>query len=120
MTITRLLNIKSHCVTDSLPFDFVMSNIGAKTLIKCNVALTDFVSLNTALLSNVLWSEGIISTELQREVLEQQYSSASKVVSCLIDRVEVNEEDFFVLLRILGSIDCSEDIVGIIQKEYCE
>ena len=97
-----------------------MSNFGAKALIKCNVALTDFVSLNAVGVSNVLLSEGIISTELQREVVVEPHSSASKIVSCLIDRIDVNEEDFHVLLRILESIDCSEDVVQIIQQEYGE
>ena len=95
-----------------------MSNPAHRTLIECNVELSNFLSYNSMDISNSFLSAELISEELHGVVANEPEKSAGRIVNCLIDRVDINEDDFHKILLILEVAECSGDIVDILKNKY--
>ena len=68
--------------------------------------------------SNGLLASGLISRDMHGKVLRG--GADQELVSSLIVRMDVNPSDFRQILDVLRKVDCSEDIVRIIEENYGE
>jgi len=95
-----------------------MFNPAKEALIACNVTLCDFVSVNAVVVSNKFWSDEIIPLDLHREVVSEPHRGAEKIVNHLIDRVGIDGDFFQKILGVLESLDCSDDVTGMLYDSY--
>ena len=88
------------------------------TLIACNVALCDILSTDVVQVCNTFFAKGIIPTDLYHEVVNEPHKGAERIVSHLIDRVEIDNSFFQKVLDVLESLDCSEDAVDLLRENF--
>lgn len=84
----------------------------------CMVELNDFISSYAMDVANALLARGLMPLELHEKVVRQPEIAAGELVDYLVDRVRVNAGDFQKILDVLSEVDCSEDIVRIIEEKY--